>query len=99
MNCNPLPENPPPKLIAVAPPLCDTINATVSVCVIPAPLAVIVSVNTPVGVDALVATLSVDEPDLVIVVGLNEAVAPVGSPLTLSDTVPLKLLVAATCVV
>jgi hypothetical protein len=32
----------------------------------------------------------VEEPEVVTEVGLNEAVAPVGSPLTLKVTVPVK---------
>jgi hypothetical protein len=32
----------------------------------------------------------VEEPDVVTEVGLNEALAPVGSPLTLKATVPVK---------
>ena len=40
--------------------------------------------------DELVETLRVLEPDVEIDAGLNEALAPAGSPLTLSETVPLK---------
>ena len=38
----------------------------------------------------LVATVMVVEPEVVTVAGLKEAVAPVGSPLTVNETVPLK---------
>jgi hypothetical protein len=50
----------------------------------------IVNVYAPSGVAALVATLSVVEPDPVSEAGLNEAVAPEGSPVTLNFTVPLN---------
>ena len=39
------------------------------------------------------------EPDVAMDVGLNEPVAPVGSPLTLSDTAPLKPVPAVTVAV
>jgi hypothetical protein len=38
----------------------------------------------------VVATVIVVEPEVVTVAGLNEAVAPVGSPLTLKVTGPVK---------
>jgi hypothetical protein len=41
-------------------------------------------------VEVEVKTLSVLEPEEEIDAGLNDAVAPAGSPLTLSETVPLK---------
>ena len=50
----------------------------------------IVSVYVPTGVEALVETLSVVGPDVLTDAGLNEAVAPDGSPLTLKVTVPLN---------
>ena len=50
----------------------------------------IVSVYVPVGVEALVETLMVVDPEVLTDAGLNEAVAPVGSPVTLNATVPLN---------
>jgi hypothetical protein len=44
----------------------------------------------PGGVEVEVKTLSVLEPEEEIDAGLNHAEAPTGSPLTLSETVPLK---------
>jgi hypothetical protein len=41
-------------------------------------------------VEVEVKTLSVLEPEEEIDAGLNDAEAPAGSPLTLSETVPLK---------
>jgi hypothetical protein len=49
-----------------------------------------VKVKVPAGVDAAVVTVSVDEPLPVIEVGLNAAVAPVGKPLALKLTTPVK---------
>jgi hypothetical protein len=56
------------------------------------PLApVMVSVYVPAGVVLTVATLNAEEPDPPLMdVGLKLPVAPVGKPLTLSDTVPLN---------
>ena len=48
----------------------------------------IVSVNVPVGVEAEVVTLSVEEPEPPIELGLNVPVALLGSPVTLRFTVP-----------
>ena len=46
----------------------------------------------PPGVAAVVETLSVEEPEPVIVVGLNVAVTPAGAPIAATDkaTAPLK---------
>ena len=46
----------------------------------------------PPGVDAVVETLSVEEPEPVIVVGFNVAVTPAGVPMAATDraTVPLN---------
>jgi hypothetical protein len=41
-------------------------------------------------VEVLVVTVIVEEPEPVTVAGLKAAVAPVGSPLTLKETVPEK---------
>jgi len=47
----------------------------------------------------LVATVSVDEPDPVTAVGLNDAVAPAGRPLTLRPIVPVNPVPAVTVAV
>jgi hypothetical protein len=52
-------------------------------------------VKVPVGFFP-VLTVMVDVPEPLIVLGLNDAVAPEGKPLTLSITVPLKPFTAAT---
>jgi hypothetical protein len=49
-----------------------------------------VRVELPTGVLVLVVTVIVDDPVPVTVVGLKVAVAPVGSPLALKVTTPLK---------
>ena len=46
-----------------------------------------------------VETLSVLEPEVEIDAGLNDAEAPAGSPLTLSETVPLNPVLAVTVAV
>ena len=51
---------------------------------------VIVMENVPVGVVLLVLTVIVEEPDVVTDVGLKLALAPVGNPLALRLTVPVK---------
>jgi hypothetical protein len=48
----------------------------------------ILSVEVPGGVELSVLMVNVEDPEPVIVVGLNEPVAPAGSPLTLRFTVP-----------
>ena len=58
-----------------------------------------VTVYVPVGVEVVVATASVDDPEPVTDVGVNDAVAPVGKPMTPSVTAPLKPLIAETVVV
>ena len=64
------------------------------------PLApVMVSVKVPVDAVLEVETLNVDEPEPLTEVGLNVAVAPVGTPLTLKLTVPRKQLTAPTLAV
>ena len=60
---------------------------------------VTVSVKVPAGVDWLVLTVSVDEPELLIDAGLKTPVAPAGNPETLNVTVPLKPLMGFTPVV
>jgi hypothetical protein len=49
---------------------------------------VIVSVVVPAGVVVSVLIVNVEDPDPVIVVGLNVPVAPAGSPLTPRVTAP-----------
>jgi hypothetical protein len=51
---------------------------------------VIITVYVPVGVVVAIETVSVELPEPAIDVGLKLAVAPVGSPLTLGFTVPVK---------
>jgi hypothetical protein len=50
-------------------------------------------------VDALVEIFSVVEPDVLTDAGLNEPVAPAGSPVTLKLTVPLKPVAGVTVAV
>jgi len=59
-----------------------TVRLSVVVWVFPPPVAVIVTVDVPVGVDEAVATvrLADPEPGAPIAAGLNVAVAPEGSP-------------------
>ena len=67
-----------------------TVNVTVVVWTRAPLVPVIVRVELPTGVLALVVTVMVDDPVSVTVVGLKLAVAPVGSPLALKLTTPLK---------
>src|SRR5262249_10512942 len=61
---------------------------------------VIVSVNAPVGVVLDVETFSVDDPNPPLIdVGLNEPLGPLGSPLTLRLTVPVRPLIGLTLAV
>jgi hypothetical protein len=48
------------------------------------------TVYTPAGVEALVETVSTDDPEFVTEVGLEEADAPEGKPLALKTTLPAK---------
>src|SRR5690349_15641244 len=62
-----------------------------------APLVpVTVSVTAPAGVAAEVETVRVDEPEPAMDAGLNLPVAPLGKPVTLSDTVPVNPFTAVT---
>ena len=54
---------------------------------------VTVSVEVPDGVEALVATVMVEEPGAVVEAGLKLAVAPEGRPLALKEMLPLKALI------
>src|SRR5579859_5102423 len=60
---------------------------------------VMVSVYVPATAELLVDTLRVDEPEPLTAVGFSEAVTPVGTPLTLSATLPLNPLSAPTVAV
>jgi len=60
---------------------------------------VMVSVYVPATAELLVDTLSVDEPEPLTEVGLNVVVTPVGTPLTLSATLPMNPLSAPTVAV
>jgi len=60
---------------------------------------VMVSVELPIGVLAAVVTVRVEVPDPVTVAGEKLALAPLGSPLALSVTVPLNPFCAPTVVV
>jgi hypothetical protein len=73
-----------------------TVSVTLEVCVTPPPVALIVRLEEPTGVLALVVTVSVElpEPPLTLA-GEKLAVAPAGSPLTLKLTALLKPPVAA----
>ncbi len=53
-------------------------------------MPVTVNVKLPVMIAFVVETLNVAEPERVIDVGLKLAVAPLGNPLALSETVPLN---------
>jgi len=68
-----------------------TLRVTVVVCTSVPLVPVMVSVELAAGVVPEVVTVSVDVPVLpVIVLGLNEAVAPVGNPDTVSATSPVS---------
>jgi hypothetical protein len=73
-----------------------TTSETVTICVSDPLVPVIVRFELPPGVVAEVVTVSVELPLPVIEAGLNDAVAPVGKPLALKLTVPVKPFTAAT---
>ena len=62
-------------------------------------MPVTVKLVVPVGVAPEVVTVIVDVPAPVMLAGLNEAVAPAGSPELLSGTFPVKPLRAVTVMV
>lgn len=76
-----------------------TTSVEVAVCVSVPLVPVNVSVYVPAGVVADVVTVSVEVPDPVTEEGLNVPVAPVGKPLTLNATTPLKPFAAAAAAV
>ena len=63
-----------------------TVSVNVAVCVPVVPVAVIVTVYVPAGVELDVAIVKVDDEPDVIVAGEKDAVAPDGTPLAVSDT-------------
>ena len=67
-----------------------TVSVTVAVRVTPPLVPVIVKVEGPTGVVCAVVTVSVAVPAPAIDDGANVAVAPAGSPLTLSATEPVN---------
>ena len=68
-----------------------TLRVTVVVCTSVPLVPVMVSVELAAGVVPEVVTVSVDVPVLpVIVLGLNEPVAPLGNPVTVSATSPVR---------
>ncbi|MGH9208426.1 MAG: hypothetical protein ACRD1G_18045, partial [Acidimicrobiales bacterium] len=70
-----------------------TVRVTVVVWLKLPLVPVMVSVEVPAGVELVVETLSVELPEPPLIeVGLKVPVAPVGKPLTLNDTAPVKLL-------
>ena len=75
-----------------------TTSVTVAECVRLPLVPVIVSGYVPAAA-VPVATVSVEVPDAVTEAGLNVAVAPAGTPLTLNDTLPAKPFIALTVAV
>lgn len=76
-------------------PLLFIFRVTLADCENEPIVPVMFKVKVPVGFFP-VLTVMVDVPEPLIVLGLNDAVAPEGKPLTLSITVPLKPFTAAT---
>src|ERR1700676_2451028 len=68
-----------------------TTSMTAMVCVRPPLIPVTVRLLPPVGVFAAVVTVNVELVPPLIAAGMKEAVAPVGKPLILRLTEPLKL--------
>lgn len=62
-------------------------------------LPVTVRVEVPPAVELAVLTVTVEVPDPVMEVGLNEAVTPLGSPETLRGTLPVNPFRAVTVTV
>ncbi len=76
-----------------------TTSVTVALWVTPPVMPLIVSWKLPVGVEAVVDTLSVVDPEVATEPGLKEAVAPVGSPVTLNATTPVNPVAGVTVAV
>jgi hypothetical protein len=70
-------------------------SVTVALWVTPPLVPVMVRVNVPVEVEVVVAAVSVELPEVETEVGLKVPVAPVGRPLKLRFTVPVKPFTAA----
>jgi hypothetical protein len=86
----PAAEKPEPKLI-VGVPLLWVMTSRVEAVWVSVPLvAVTASGYVPVAVVAVAVTVNVEEPEPVTDVGAKDPLAPVGNPLTLNDTLPLK---------
>ena len=66
------------------------VRVTVAVFVIAPLVALMLRVRVPVAVVPDVVIVSVEVPELVIWVGLNDAVPPDGRPLMVRDSVPVK---------
>ena len=73
---------PPPELLTTRVAVVEWLVQSVPVMVI---------VELPAGVAPVVVIVSVDVPAPLIVAGLNPAEVPVGKPLALRATLPLKL--------
>src|ERR1700676_451424 len=95
----PLPTNLMLIAFVAEPPDALTARVTVAVCVSAPLVPVIVNVELPASVLEAVVTVSVEFPLPLRVVGLKAALAPIGRPLTLNPTEPLKLFSAPTVVV
>ncbi len=67
-----------------------TTSVTVAVWTVAPLVPVMVIVDVPTGVVPSVVTVKVEDPDVVTDVGLKVAVAPVGNPLAVKVTVPVK---------
>jgi hypothetical protein len=80
-------------------PAVFTISVTLTECTTAALVPRMEREYVPAGVDALVDTVSDDEPDPVTVAGLNAAVAPAGRPEAESVTLPVKPAPAVTAAV
>src|SRR5579859_755985 len=91
----------PPELIwyAGVPPTGLTTSVTEAECDKLPLVPLMVSVYVPAAVELLVETLSVDVPAPLTEAGVKVAVAPAGTPLTPSDTAPVKPFTALTVAV
>jgi hypothetical protein len=86
-----------PPWVAVTHPLpVLTARVTTAECVTLPLVPVMVRLELPAGVEVVVLTVSVDDPELLTDAGLKLAVVPAGKPETASETLPLKPLIAPT---
>ncbi len=77
-----------------------TVSVTVTVCDVLPLVPVTVSVYVPAGVEALVETVSAEDPEPPVTgFGLKLEEAPEGNPLRLNDTLPVKPLLGFTVMV